>query len=351
MSTISIIVLFVLLAIGIMAFVAGVRKTTFRKKGFIKFLAIFIGVILIVYSLAGLGAQFGLYETPDAVSGIFFAAAPLPDGGIIVGGAQVSGTPGIGQVNTFQPTASYTAIDEFTATTSISGTQYYKLNGNKATTTAQTNVNAGGRIEYWVDNSTYWVQPRIVDPVQAGVNPVQAKGLVNGTATVSLYDQVGRTDVTSGVSNVSMGANKQANIEITYQGSAEASSGPFGGIFLVEYNSTIPSVICSGPQIQTSNPFHLTWTVLDTANTFKQWAYTPSLDDATGSVNRIQCQFKNGATAAGDETQYTVSFIPADYYVSNSGNIVLDTEKFENQDTTRTGTAKNLPTAHAHWGS
>ncbi len=335
-----------------MALVAGIRKTTFKKKGAAKFFAIFIGAILIIYSLAGLGIQFDIFQAPSAVSGIFFAAAPLPDGEIIVGGAQVSGTPGIiGQVNTFQPTATYTAIDEFSATTNIPGTQYYKLNGNKATTTSQTNVNANGRIEYWVDNSTYWVQPAIVDPVLAGVNPVQAKGLANGTATITLYDQVGRADVTSGASNVSMAANKQANIEITYQGSAEASSGPFGGVMIMEYNSTIPNVICSGPQIQASNPFHVTHTVKLLTHTFKQWAYAPSLDDATGDVNRIQCQFKNGATASGATSNYTVVFIPADYYITDAGNIVLDTEKFENQDTTRTGTAKNQPTAFAFWAA
>ncbi|MGC9309582.1 MAG: hypothetical protein ACP5D2_02705, partial [Candidatus Nanoarchaeia archaeon] len=61
------------------------------------------------------------------------------------------------------------------------------------------------------------------------------------------------------------------------------------------------------------------------------------LDDGSGEVRRISCQFKNGASAAGAGSPYYISFIPANYYVTNYGDIVLDVEKYANDDTTRTG--------------
>ncbi len=348
----SVILIAIVLTAGILFLVLGFGKK-FKKRGALKFLSIVLGFILVIYGAGALGSAAGIIPADNAANAIFLTAAPLPGSatGVIVQPGADGGVAIVSPINTYQPTANYAAIDQFDATLTIPGTQYYKLNGNKVTTVAQTNVNTGGRLEYWVDNETYWVKPEIVDPVLSGVNPVQAKGLVNGTATVTLYDQVGRVDVSKGADSIDLGANKQANIEITYQGTAEASSGPFGGVMVVEYNSTIPSVICTGPNLQSSNPFHVTYTVTSTSNTFRQWAYAPSLDDATGTVNRIQCQFKNGAVAAGAASKYFISFITADYYISNAGNIVLDTEKFENQDNTRTGTAKNLPATFGNWSA
>jgi len=167
---------------------------------------------------------------------------------------------------------------------------------------------------------------------------------------VTIYDTVNRKDVTTGITNTSMGANAQANIEITYQGTAKKSAGPFGGVLVTEYNTTMSSVTCTGDSLLDSNPYHLTYTVTATSNTYKPYAYGPSLDDGSASVKRISCQFQNGGTAVGAGSYYYFKFIPANYYVTNAGDIVLDTEKFANGLNTRVGSVINLPSVTGSWG-
>ena len=60
MDTLSIIILLVFLTFGVLALVAGFGKN-FKKKGFWKFIILFIGFGLVIYSAVGLGAQFDLY--------------------------------------------------------------------------------------------------------------------------------------------------------------------------------------------------------------------------------------------------------------------------------------------------
>lgn len=342
------IILIVLILAGVLMAILGIKKGTLAKKGPMKtFLAIF-GVVLLVYGAVGIGSQFGWYDLPDGVDTFFLsvgAPAVIPAGDTDAGdGAGVASG-----ITTYQPTATYTTQDKY-STTTISGTSYYKRGNTKASTTAQTNVNVGDRLVYWVDNSTYWVKPAIKNAGQ-GVTPVEAEAWANSTASVSLYDQVGRASATNGASNVSMGANDQANIEVTYQGTAEGSAGPFGGIMVAEFNSTISSLLCTGDVLLSNNPYHLTYTTSATTHTFKEFAYGSSLDDGSGSVKRIDCQFKNGASAVGAASQYYFKFAPADYYVTNGGDIVLDTEKHADGTTTRTGTAKNFPNVNGYWAA
>jgi len=101
----------------------------------------------------------------------------------------------------------------------------------------------------------------------------------------------------------------------------------------------------------TSNPYHVTYTVSATSHTSKQFAYKPSLDDGTGAVKTINCEVKNSATAVGAGSVYYVKFLPANYYVTQSGDIVLDTEKNADGDNTRTGSLINLPSATGYFGA
>lgn len=350
-------ILLIFLGIVGVAMLVAVAKKSFQKNGAIKAMFLIFGIALLGYGLIGIGAQAGLYEIPG-VAGSFFLATAVGDGDTtpedivcpagttLQNGVCVSTTGGGA---TYQPTASYSARDKY-STTSVSGTAYYKVNGNSATTTAYTNVNVGDQITYWMSNTTYWVKP-VTKTAGAGVNPFEALGWANSSATVTLYDSVNRQSVTDGAYNTSLGANDQANIEITYQGTAEGSAGPFGGKMVIEMNSTISSVICTGDVLMSNDPYHLTYTTSATTHTYKSWAYGPSLDDGSGAVKRIDCQFKNGATAVGAGSVYYVKFIPANYYVTNNGDIVLDTEKNADGDTTRTGSTINLPTATGYWGA
>lgn len=255
-----------------------------------------------------------------------------------------------GVVTTYQPTATYTTKDKY-STTVVTGTSYYKVNDKAATTTAVTNVNVGDAITYWVDNSSvnnYWVRP--VNAVAGpSITRIEATAWRNGTATVTGYDLVNRQSVANGVYNTTMDPNSQANIEITVQGTSKRSAMPFGGAMVVEANSSISSITCNGDDILSSNPYHLTYTTTYTANSYRVWGIGPTIDDGTGSVRKITCQFNNGATDNTGGTYY-VKFIPANYYVTNDGRIVLDTEKYDNQDTTRTGSTLNGPLLTGFWG-
>ena len=353
METNALILLIVLGLIGGAMLVAVFRKA-FKKNGGLRTMFMIFGFVLLGYGLIGMGAQFGMYELGGA-GGFFLTTAPMdngvdgpiicPPGTVIQNGVCVS-TAGGGA--TYQPTATYSARDKY-STTSLSGTSYYKVNGHSATTTAYTNVNIGDTVSYWVDNSTYWIKP-VTKTAGQGVTIFEALGWSNSSATVTLYDSVNRQATTDGAYNTSMGANDQANIEITYQGTAEGSAGPFGGMMVIEYNATLSSVLCTGDVLMSNSPYHLTYTTSATTHTYKPWAYGPSLDDGSGAVKRIDCQFKNGATAVGDESPYYVKFIPANYYVTDDGDIVLDTEKQADGDTTRVGSVINLPTATGYWG-
>lgn len=247
----------------------------------------------------------------------------------------------------YSPTLSVSAKDKF-ASTMVSGTPYYKTNGLPATTTVVTSINKDETYKYWMSNtSTYYVEP-VTKTAGCGVTTLVATGWANGSVSVSGYDLVNRQATTSGVYNTSMGANDQANEEFTYQGSSKQSGMPFGGVMVVEYNATIASATCTGVDISEANDFHVTYSSSATANTFRIWKVLPTIDDGTGSVRTIDCQFKNGAASVAGGTYY-VKFIPANYYLTNTGDIVLDVEQNANQATTRTGIGQ--VTFTGYWGA
>lgn len=284
------------------------------------------------------------------------------DKSINLGGGTLAVAPSSGGVSptiaTYQPTASYETQDKYSST-SVSGTSYYKaggslagysiVGGTPASTTAITNTKSGNIYTYWVSNGTYWVKPL---RFTAGTtdNIVNKEVWQNGTATLTGYDLVNKQAVTTGAYNTSMGANDQANIEFTYQGTNKRSAVPFGGVLAVEYNSTISDVSCTGDGIEGLNSgFQVTYTPTNTANIVKLYKLAYGFDGGTGSVKTFTCQFNNGATAVGAGSMYTVSIISANYYDSQAGDILLDTEKSADSSTTRTGI--NVPTMNAYWGA
>lgn len=272
------------------------------------------------------------------------------------GGQQVQ-TSGSGALSMFQPTATFTTKDKF-ASTVITGTAYTKLNSNPYSTQTYTNgagtqnVNAGDSFTFWVSNATTYVKPITISTV-SGVNQVINTGLLNGSISLSGYDLVNRKTInvstdTTGYST-SMGANKQAQIEYSYLGTYKSSAMPFGGALVIEYNSTIASVTCTGDDINPSNDFHVTYNPTYTASTYRVFKVNPTIDDGSGALRKITCIFQNGATAVGAGSQYIANFIPANYYYTNNGDVVLDTEQFANGLTTRTGLGAR--TLIANWGA
>jgi len=235
----------------------------------------------------------------------------------------------------FQPTAAYSTKDVF-ASTILSGTAYYKVNGLPATTTAATNVNKETSYQYWLqNNSNYYTEPKTLT-ASCDVNNFVANAWQNTTPTLTSYDLVNKMVTSDGSYNTSMAASARANIEFTYQGVAKKSLIPFGGVLVLEYNATMASVSCTGADITDSNDFHVTYTPTATTHTYRVWKIKPTLDDGSGEVKTIDCQFTNGGSSLGGSLYYA-TIIPANYYLTNDGNFALDVEQAANDLTTRTG--------------
>ena len=247
----------------------------------------------------------------------------------------------------YQPTATYTQKDKFSSNIITGGTAYYKVNALPSTTSAPTNVNKGTSYQYWYSNTTVYVAP-MTKTAGCGANDFIADSWQNGSVTLSGYDTVGNVVIcqTAGTNNITLGANAQANQKITYQGTAKKSAMPFGGLMVVEYNSTISDVVCTGANIKSGNPsgFHITYGVSATTRTSKVFEVDSALDDGSGTSRTIDCQFTNGASAVGASSPYYVKFFPANYYLTNDGNFALDVEKTLNSDNTRTGYSSNTLT-------
>ena len=321
----------VIVLFAIMALARKEKKVAGLNKGLVGFVLLLVGGFLVL-------GQYGALSS----FGVIFA---ISDGG---DGSSVSNTNPVNTIATYQPTAAYSGKDKFSSTT-VTGTSYYKPNQLPATTTAYSNVNVGDDVTYWIDNGTYYVTP-IQRVVGTGVNSFTALAYQNATVSVTGYDLTNRQSTANGAYNASMAANKQANIEITYQGTAKKSAAPFGGVMVVEYNSTISSVTCTGDDLLSSNPFQVTYSTAQTPLAYKVYAFGSSLDDGTGSVKRISCQFLNGNTAAGAGSVYYVNFLPANYYLSNDGRILLDVEKSANSDNTRTQITNTIKLT-SYWGA
>lgn len=270
-------------------------------------------------------------------------------------------TTSTGQVvSTYQPTATYTTTDKYAQTSTITGTSYYRKGTSRFATSALTNTQIGDKITYWVDNSstgTYWTMPTSY-VITDQVTPLNNLGYNNGSATLSLYDLVGKRNVNfAAATNISLGANAQANVEVSYQPTYKKSAMPFGGLMVVEYNSTISSVSCTGDSVLSTNPYHLTYNVGLTANTYRAFPIAGVQDGAnaiddgsSGKVKYIYCQFLNGATAAPTTLGFwNVTMIPANYYLAQDGQVYLDVEKYADSSTTRIGSTINKPTISSNW--
>lgn len=274
---------------------------------------------------------------------------------VSVAGGAGSGAGSV--VSTYQPTATYATQNAF-STATVSGTSYYQEGNNPASSTAISNVEKGKTYTYWVDNATgtassnlFFVKPLtfVAGQVNTEVNKLAYN---NGSYTITGYDLIGSQalfdwSTKSGGTNVSMGANDNAKVKLTYSGSAKYANLPFGGLMVVEYNNTIASLGCSGDGIVGPNTgkYQITYSPAQTYNTFKVFEVAEGFDISpdngnTGALKVINCDFTNGATAAtgtAGKGEWYVNFYPANYYIANDGKIYLDVEKAKNGATTRTG--------------
>ncbi len=310
------------------------KKIGGMKKGLVVAVMLILGIGLLALQLGWLQQlnPDASYLKPLAVGGA--TAVQAGTGASTTGGSGV-----ISETPNYQPTATYATQDAFSSSTAVSGTAYYKQNGLRATSTAITNVNSGTTYTYWMSNSsTYYVEPYTFVATDGANGATNSKAYANSTTepTIVLFSALNNANVQSGKSNVTLGAGGTENIVLKYQGIYQKSNAPFGGALVVEVNQTIASVTCTGNGLSTSNPYKsVTYTVSATDNKYVVFSFDKTIDDGSSNVKEFNCQFKNGASDTSSDVKFT--FIPANYYLSKSGEFLLDIEKSADSDTTKTG--------------
>lgn len=328
-------------------------KNAPKKRKMFTWIAI---AVLIVGALPALGiTNYGVSALGNQVS---FGGSTLAIGGGENTNQNTGGGSSNGGITTYAPTATYATTDKYAQTTAITGTAYYSLDGSRFGTSSYTNPGKQSSVSYWIDNSSaqagqYWVAPLTQTVVNSNPN-FQNLGYKNGTGSVSLYDITANTPVAVASHNVTLAANGQANIRLTYTPTNKQSAIPFGGDFVVEYNSSISSVSCNGEGIEAQSPFHTTYTVTNTNDKFTIFHVLgvqdgTGFDDATGKIRTIDCQFLNGGSVPGTGNAYYFKFIPANYYLGQDGLIRLDTEKYADGLTTRVGSQTNFISSTNYW--
>jgi hypothetical protein len=238
----------------------------------------------------------------------------------------------------FQPAITYAGYDAYASGTAVKGTNQIKVDG-KTPVTTYANGGAGQNIEYWLSNSSWHCKPAS-ESVPCNPLTIQNKCYGNGTATVTLYDTT-YTEISSaaaGANNLSLATSSTANAIVKYIGTALKSNAPFGGLMVVEFPNTISSVTVSGAGniVAGNNGYTLTYSDATSTHTHLLYTYDGTLDDGTGTEKIINLQFKNGASSVTGDT-FTVCFYDANYYLTNAGGFVLDTQQALNQLTTKTG--------------
>jgi hypothetical protein len=240
------------------------------------------------------------------------------------------------------PTITYQTQDKY-GTTVVGGTGYYKVDNSAYSTTAYSPGTLGANVKYWVQNATaYYVTPTTFAVDECNKQIIPKTGIANGTATLTAYDNVASASVSNGVVNVTLAANGQASITYKYQPTAKQGFMPFGGVLVLEQNSTIPTsgITCSAPFL-TSNmgadAFTVTYIPTSSAtHSFKIYKVLSSIEDGAGTLKEFTCQYVNGASSPGFGA-FRATLYPANYYPTNDGNILLDVEQAANGLTTRTG--------------
>jgi len=230
------------------------------------------------------------------------------------------------------PAVSYAVVDKF-LNTAVTVTPNIKENGF-APVSALSGPTPGSKLEYWGNASTYFVKP-VKHTTICGANPqVQAMGYKNGTLTLTAFDS-SYNALTSGggANNITVAANDNQAFEVRYDGTKNEANMPFGGCLIVEVPTTITGVAIDG--LTAGCPYGVTYSVSAVTNTYKMFTIPDGYDaDGTGAIKTISGTLTSGTSNPVGTAKFT--FIPANYYLANDGNFVLDIEKTANSDSTRT---------------
>jgi len=228
----------------------------------------------------------------------------------------------------------YAGVNKLTSG-AVTVTDAIKVDGD-APVTSLSAPQPGQQLAYLGTNASYFFEPTTYT-VKCGSNgALQTKGYNNATVTLSAYNSAyGSLSSGGGATNVTIGANDNQQFEIRYQGQQYKANMPFGGCLVAEYPSTLTGFNLVGSGITAGCPYHVTHTVSTTSNAVKMFSI-PAGFDASGSAD---VKVISGSMTSGSDNPVGTSvfiLVPANYYQTNAGTFELDTEKFANQDTTRT---------------
>lgn len=300
------------------------------------------------YSLVVLALVVGFLAVKPYVGGTPLSVA---EGGTPIETTQVTASGSDAGCNSI-PTVTYATRDAY-GTTAVSGvTTYYKSGSSPATTTALTNPQAGSSVSYWVDNTTWFTAPFTKTVACSANDPFIAKAYQNSSSiSLSVYDSLNKVLATESTTlatsnstalNVSIGASSIMNLEVSWTGVKNRASMPYGGCLLVEIPTNISSVTIGGEGITSGCPYQVTHNTLSVNNNYKEFTI-PSGWDADGSAATKTFNVQILASANNPQGYGRMVFIPASYYVTNSGDFALDIEESLNDVNTRTfGTVRDF---------
>jgi hypothetical protein len=244
------------------------------------------------------------------------------------------------------PAITLSAVDSFTKSTSVGGTDYIKENG-LAYTTATSNAYAptkGNKIDYWNSNASYYCEP-VSKTARCGPDQMQALCIKNATTVtirVQNLDVSGTPDLTDGggTYNVTLGASSTANLVLLYKGTSKEALFAMGGCVGIDTPTTIPTVTLAGT-LSSLKPCPYEWTVAPVTNGNVLRKYeVPKGYDLAEIAKTLSSDFSLTSGTTNPSGTVNIVFRSANEYLGNDGNFYVGIEKDKNQDTTAVGSQK-----------
>jgi hypothetical protein len=245
------------------------------------------------------------------------------------------------------PSYSYTAVDAFSLSTTVTGTTYIKQNDRSPVTTLA-NPTHQADLKLWLENTSgYLCEVADLGSVKCGSQSVQTECYKNATTvTLAMIDTKATPNAAvnnGGTSNATIGTNDIGYFDIQYTGTSKESFMPFGGCVAIEYPRNITSVTVSGAlSSEQACPYKWTYGVSSTDNTFITLAVPEGFDaEKVASRKVAQLTLQTGSAPVLD-SNITVTFQQAAYYIANDGNFYIGIEKDQDQDPTNVGESVSL---------
>jgi hypothetical protein len=253
------------------------------------------------------------------------------------GGTDGSSNTDIDQDCQYAPAYTYPTVDALSGA-AVTTTSNIKLNGDYPVTTLAAPTKGSQLDVYW--NATDAICQKYTGTSKCGNFQVQGKCYLNGTATLSVYDNNAHAALTAGggATNVTIGAGGSASLEFDYlQGTYQKAGFPLGGCIFVEIPTEISSVTIGGEGITSGCPYPVTYSAA-AGQHYKTFTIPANFDiEASPITKKMTVGLQATSTNPSDFANITM--YAANYYTGTDGNFYLGIEKDKNGDTTKTSTS------------